>query len=188
MKIMIDMDDVLTNFNKAFLDMAGEMFGTPRDIEIENWDFWKSVPGLSLEMEEKVWERITGTENFYETLPVYASRKDLDRLNHVLVDGRHEVYFVTSRFPVKGRSVQAQSQEWLRKYLDTNVSVIVNSSKGELCRLIGIDYAIDDAPHHVENLIGHGITTYIIDWPYNRHIDHRFRVSTLGEFFDCISI
>lgn len=188
MKIMIDMDDVLTNFNKAFLILANEMFGTPVDIKIENWDFWKSVPGLSLEMEEKIWERITATENFYETLPLYASEKDLTRLREILIDGTHEIYFVTSRFPVKGRSVQYQSQKWLQKYLGTNVSVIVNSSKGELCRLLGIDFAIDDAPHHIDNLLNHGITTYIIDWPYNRFIDHRLRVSSLGEFFDCISI
>lgn len=188
MKIMIDMDDVLTNFNQAFLREANGMFGTPDDIKIENWDFWKSVPGLTLEMEEKIWEKITATENFYETLPLYASKDDLARLRQLLIEGIHEIYFVTSRFPVKGRSVQSQSQKWLQKYLDTNVSVIVNSTKGELCKLLGIDYAIDDAPHHINNLLTHGIATYIIDWPYNRYINHRFRVSSLGEFFDCISI
>ncbi|MBO8167293.1 MAG: hypothetical protein DRP32_08640 [Thermotogae bacterium] len=186
MKIMIDMDDVLTNFNVAFLEVANEMYGTPVDTTITVWDFWKCVPGLTLEMEEKVWERIKSTKNFYESLPAYASPRDLKRLADLLDEGIHEFYFITSRFPTKGRSVQAQSQRWLEKHLGRSGAVIVSSNKGQLCQILGIEYAVDDAPHHIENLLNHGINTYIIDWPYNRHIEHRFRVKTLGDFLDSI--
>ncbi|PNE22933.1 5'-nucleotidase [Mesotoga sp. Brook.08.YT.4.2.5.1] len=189
MKIMIDIDDILSNFNLAFLKIANEMFEeVPMDVEVKVWDFWKSVPNLTLDMEERVWERIRNTPNFYEFLPPYASPKELKRLGSLVAQGCHEFYFITSRFPTKGRSVQLQSQRWIQKKIGEPVSVIVSSRKGELCKVLGIDYAVDDAPHHVENLLDHGINTYIMDWPYNRHIDHRLRVKNLGEFLDSVLV
>ncbi len=189
MKIMIDIDDILTDFNRAFLRIAHEMFEeVPLEVEVRVWDFWKSVPNLTLEMEEKVWEVIRNTEDFYESLPPYASEEDLMRLGDLIAEGRHEFYFITSRFPTKGRNVQIQSQRWIQKVIDEPVSVIVSSRKGELCEVLGIEYAVDDAPHHIENLLDHGINTYILDWPYNRHIEHRLRVKSLGEFLDSILI
>ncbi|MFO7881224.1 MAG: hypothetical protein R6U52_01645 [Kosmotogaceae bacterium] len=188
MRIMIDMDDVLTDFNKAFLQVAHEMYGTPLKVEIKEWDFWKNVPDLSLEKEEKVWEKLTNTENFYETLPLYATEEDLKRLAAILKEGKHDIYFITSRFPIKGRSVQAQTQRWLEKHLGVSGAVIVSSNKGELCRVLGVEAAVDDAPHHINNLIDHGINTYILDWPYNRDIEHRLRVKNIGEFFNNIFV
>jgi hypothetical protein len=186
---MIDIDDILSNFNLAFLKsrmkclkkcqwMLRSRYGT----------FGKACPILSLDMEERVWERIRNTPNFYEFLPPYASPKELKRLGSLVAQGCHEFYFITSRFPTKGRSVQLQSQRWIQKKIGEPVSVIVSSRKGELCKVLGIDYAVDDAPHHVENLLDHGINTYIMDWPYNRHIDHRLRVKNLGEFLDSVLI
>ena len=189
MKIMIDIDDILTNFNLAFLRIAHEMYDeVPIEVEVKIWDFWKSVPNLTLEMEERVWERIRNTPNFYKSLPSYASDEDLRRLGELIAEGQHEVYFITSRFPTKGRNVQTQSQRWIQEEIGQPVSVIVSSRKGELCEVLGIEFAVDDAPHHIENLLDHGINTYIMDWPYNRHIDHRLRVKSLGEFLDSVLI
>lgn len=188
-KIMVDMDDILTNFNYAFMEVASEMFSSiSLDAEPKEWDFWRSVPNLTLEIEEKVWEKIRRTPNFYETLPAYASERDLRRLGKLVREGEHEIYFITSRFPTSGRSVQAQTQQWLIKYIGEPGAVIVSLRKGELCRVLGIDFAVDDAPHHIENLLLHGVNTYIMDWPYNRHIEHRFRVKNLGEFLDSIMV
>jgi len=189
MRVMIDMDDILTNFNLAFLEIAHDLFEeVPVNAEVKLWDFWKSVPNLTLEKEEKVWEVIRNTHNFYEILPAYASDEDLKRLARLLREGEHEIYFITSRFPTRGRSVQSQSQRWLLEKIGEPGSVIVSSRKGEICQALGIEYAVDDAPHHIENLLDHGIATYIMDWPYNRHIDHRLRVKNLGEFLDSIMI
>ncbi len=187
MKVMIDMDDILTNFNLAFLQIAHRMYEeVPVSVEVKVWDFWKSVPNLTLEMEERVWEAIRSTPNFYESLPAYADRDDLLRLAEIMRAGRHEIYFITSRFPTKGRTVQAQSQRWILEHVGEPGAIIVSSRKGELCQVLGVELAVDDAPHHIENLLDHGINTYIRDWAYNRHIDHRLRVKNLGEFLDCI--
>ena len=53
-KVMIDVDDVLTNFNRAFLEISNLLFGTPLDVEITVWEFHKCVPGLDYEKEMQV--------------------------------------------------------------------------------------------------------------------------------------
>ena len=51
MKVMIDMDDVLTNFNLAFLQVAHRMYEeVPVNVEVKVWDFWKGVPNFTLDM------------------------------------------------------------------------------------------------------------------------------------------
>ncbi len=183
---MIDVDDVLTNFNKAFLQLSHELFKTPDDVQITVWDFHKCVPGLSYEMEQVVWEKIRETENFYETLPVYASQQDLSLLRKIIQTGKHEIIFITSRFPTKGRTVEEQTILWIEKHVGVTPKVFVTPKKGQLCKELGIELALDDAPHHLHDLISHGIEAVVMDWSYNRHLTDLPRVKTLGEFIKLI--
>ncbi|HOJ87802.1 MAG TPA: hypothetical protein PLP64_03835 [Pseudothermotoga sp.] len=184
---MIDVDDVLTNFNKAFLQLSHELFGTPTDIQIEVWDFYKCVPGLTYEMEQIVWEKIRQTDDFYLTLPAYASQEDLLLLRKVIQTGEHEIFFITSRFPTKGKSIEEQTTLWIENHVGVTPKVFVTSKKGQFCKELSIELALDDAPHHINDLTNHGIPTVIMDWSYNRHIKNLPRVRTLGEFIALIS-
>ncbi len=179
---MIDVDDVLTNFNRAFLEVASNLFSTPIDVQITVWEFHKCVPGLDLEKEMRVWEAIENTEDFYEKLPPYASKEDIQLLKDVVGEGNVEVYLITARFPVKGKSVEEQTRNWIRKYVGLDLPVIVTTSKGKRCKELGISIALDDAPHHIRDLLEHGISTVVMDWPYNRHMDSLPRVRSLAEF------
>lgn len=183
---MIDVDDVLTDFNSAFLNLCHEFFGTPKDVQITVWDFYKCVPGLTYEMEQIVWKKIKQTENFYESLPVYASQEDLLLLKEFIEAGRHDIFFITSRFPTKGKTVEEQTTFWIEKYVGIRPRVFVTPKKGMLCRQLEIRLALDDAPHHIEDLTNHGIQTVVMDWSYNRHITNLPRVKTLKEFIKLI--
>lgn len=183
---MIDVDDVLTNFNKAFLELSHRLFGTPLDIQITVWDFYRCVPGLSYEMEQIVWEKIKETEDFYETLPAYASQEDLLMLKDFIQKADHEVFFITSRFPTRGKTVEEQTVLWIERYVGIKPRVFVTSKKGMFCKELKINLALDDAPHHIEDLMNHGISTVVMDWSYNRHIANLPRVKTLGEFIKLI--
>ncbi|WP_245530601.1 5' nucleotidase, NT5C type [Pseudothermotoga thermarum] len=181
---MIDVDDVLTNFNRAFLEIANRLFSTPIDVEITVWEFHKCVPGLDLEKEMKVWEEIENTEDFYEKLPLYASQEDIQILKDVVNKKLAEVYLITARFPVKGKSVEEQTKNWVKKHIGLDLPVIVTSSKGKKCQKLGISIALDDAPHHIKDLIDHGIPTVVMDWPYNRYLNGLPRVRSLKEFLE----
>lgn len=180
---MIDIDDVLTNFNRAFLEISNKLFSTPVEVEITVWEFHKCVPGLDYDKEMIVWETIENTEDFYEQLPLYASQEDLELLRQVVKIGV-DVYLITARFPVKGKTVEEQTRNWIEKYLGLELPVIVTSSKGKKCKEIGISLALDDAPHHIQDLIEQGIPTVVMDWPYNRHLDSLPRVKSLKEFLE----
>lgn len=187
MNIMIDIDDVLSDFNKKFLEVANKNFKTPLNIEIVHWNFHKSIPDFTKEMEESVFDIIRNTEDFYECLQPYSNDEEFDFLGKLMEKGEHRFYFITSRFETKGKPVEEQSRIWLKKHLKKDVKVFVSSNKGELCKELGIELAIDDSPHHIINLIDNGINTYIMDWAYNRHIDHKKRVYSLGDFLNVIS-
>ncbi|MEJ5229777.1 MAG: hypothetical protein WHT65_07215 [Pseudothermotoga sp.] len=184
---MIDVDDVLTNFNIAFLRLCHEQFGTPGDVQIKEWDFHKSIPGLTFEMEQLIWERIKQTENFYETLPVYASEEDLLLLRQTILEGEHDFYFITSRFPTKGKSVEEQTRFWIEQHVGIQPQIFVTPRKGRLCKELRVEIALDDAPHHIEDLTNHGIRTVVMDWSYNRHIKDLPRVKSLGEFIQLLN-
>lgn len=183
---MIDVDDVLTDFNGAFLSLCHELFGTPKALQIALWEFHKSVPGLTYEMEEVVWKKIKDTENFYETLPVYAPQEDLLLLREIVEKGLHDIFFITSRFPTKGKTVQEQTMAWIERHVGIKPKVFVTPRKGMLCRELQIEVALDDAPHHIEDLTNHGIRTVVMDWPYNRHLTGLPRVKTISQFIKLI--
>lgn len=183
---MVDVDDVLTDFNSAFLNLCHELFGTPKDVQITVWDFYKCVPGLTYEMEQVVWKKIKDTENFYESLNVYGSKEDLVLLRKVVERGDHDIFFITSRFPTKGKTVEEQTVSWIERHVGIRPKVFVTPKKGMLCRELGIEIALDDAPHHIEDLTNHGIRTVIMDWSYNRHIKNLPRVKTISEFIKLI--
>ncbi len=184
---MIDIDDVLSDFNKKFLEIANENFKTPLNIEIVHWNFHKSIPGFTKKMEGYVFDIIRNTEDFYESLQPYSKKEEFDLLSKLIENNEHSFYFITSRFETKGKSVEEQSQIWIKKYLKKDVNVFVSVNKGELCKELNIEIAIDDSPQHIIDLIDNGINTYIMDWAYNRHIDHSKRVSSLGNFLSIIS-
>lgn len=186
MVVMIDVDDVLADFNKAFLQLAHEMFNTPVDVEIRVWDFHLSIPGLTREKELLVWQRIRETENFYESLPTFATVEDFENLRNFVLHFNCECVFITSRFPTKGRSVEVQTTNWIRKHVGVEPKVLVTSEKGSLCRKIGIQKALEDAPHHICDLTVNGIETVIMDWPYNRKIKGLPRVKSVTEFLSLI--
>jgi hypothetical protein len=186
MRIMIDIDDVLSNFNRKYLEIANEQFGSPLNIEIKHWDFHKSIPGFTREMEKHVFGIIKNTYNFYETLPPYSSEEEFAFLKKLIDEDEHEFYFITSRFKTKGRPVKEQSETWIKKYLKRDIKVFVTRDKGKLCRELQVDFAIDDSPEHIQNLIDNDINIYIMDWAYNRFIKHDFRVNSLAEFLNII--
>lgn len=188
MKIMIDVDDVLADFNGAFIDLSHELFGTPKDVEITEWDFYRCIPGLTREMEQEVWNIIKNRENFYETLKPFAREEDFSLLREVILSKRYEIFFVTSRFPVRGRSVEEQTCRWIKRHIGGSISplVYVTSKKGALCEKMNISIALDDAPHHIDNLICHGISVVVMDWPHNRQFVDLPRVKNLKEFFHVV--
>lgn len=137
LRLGIDVDGVLADFRTAFHTLATAELG-PRnssDIEAE----------LSKGDIERLWKAVARLPNWWADLPAYEPEQ-IKRLYELARSGRWEVFFMTSRPPSAGDSVQLQTQVWLEQhgfYLPA-VMTAPAGARGELARALRLDLVVDD--------------------------------------------
>lgn len=93
-----------------------------------------------------VWERVTATTNFWETLREIEPGS-LKRLAELAQSRRWEVIFLTSRPSTEGDTVQRQSQRWLEQQGYPLPSLFVTKgSRGQIASALSLDVVVDDNP------------------------------------------
>jgi len=81
----------------------------------------------------------------------------------------HEIFFITARPGFK--KVRKITEEWLVKYnfpLNKNNLFMSSQNKSKIALSNQIDLFFEDDPFHINNLIKNGISTVVVDRPYNR--------------------
>ncbi len=173
MRIGFDIDGVLADFNKAFIDLIVHTTGAnlfpARPFDIPMWDYPQHYGYNGAQLKE-VWGIITASESFWATLPPYADAKEtLNRLTEANQVEGHDVYFVTSRPGVRAK---AQTEQWLWNNGYTGVpTVLISSRKGVSADAIELDTYIDDRDVNIVDVIttrGVKTRTYLVDRPWNR--------------------
>lgn len=138
----MDLDDVLADFIKEFMQLAHKRFGVDPNLRPTSWE-WDDV-NMTADMVKDVWKDIIATENFWEKLDVVEGVEP--RLIKQL-DNNVKLYFPTARALVKGDDVGKQSARWIRHYFGVDIpTVIVSSEKGEMAKALKYDYFVDDRP------------------------------------------
>jgi hypothetical protein len=136
LRLGVDVDGVVADFRSAFRALAErELDRSPEDVEGE----------LEKADVEKLWKVVAATSNWWLDVPPYEPEQ-IVRLYDEARRRRWEVFFVTSRPPSAGDSVQLQTQVWLEKqgfYLPA-VLTTPAGARGELARSLRLDLAIDD--------------------------------------------
>jgi hypothetical protein len=136
LRLGVDVDGVVADFRSAFRALAErELDRSPEDVEGE----------LAKADVEKLWKVVAATFNWWLDVPPYEPEQ-IVRLYDEARRRRWEVFFVTSRPPSAGDSVQLQTQVWLEKqgfYLPA-VLTTPAGARGELARSLRLDLAIDD--------------------------------------------
>jgi hypothetical protein len=136
LRLGIDVDGVIADFRSAFRALAERELGRlPADAEAE----------LSRQEVDKLWEVVAGTSNWWLSVPAYEPDQ-LARLYDRARLSRWEVFFLTSRPPSAGDSVQLQTQVWLEQYGFYLPAVLTTpaGARGELARALRLDLALDD--------------------------------------------
>jgi hypothetical protein len=136
LRLGIDVDGVVADFRTAFRAVAERELGVaPDDIERE----------LSKSDIERLWRSVAATTNWWLDLPPYEPDQ-IARLYSQVRRARWEVFFMTSRPPSAGDSVQLQTQVWLERhgFLMPSVLTTPSGSRGELTRSLRLDLALDD--------------------------------------------
>jgi hypothetical protein len=136
LRLGIDVDGVVADFRRAFRALAEREFGiAAEDVEAE----------LSKADVERLWKSVAATTNWWVDVPAYEPEQ-IARLYAQARRSRWEVFFMTSRPPSAGDSVQLQTQVWLERFGFFLPSVLTTpaGARGEVARSLRLDLALDD--------------------------------------------
>lgn len=144
LRVGLDVDGVLADFRAAFHTLAASELGR-RGVE----------PELSKGDIERLWKAVARANNWWLDLPAYEPEQ-VARLYALSREKRWEVFFMTSRPPSAGDSVQLQTQVWLEKcgfYLPS-VMTAPAGARGELARALRLDLVVDDHLVNCMEIVG----------------------------------
>jgi len=136
LRLGIDVDGVVADFRRAFRSLAERELGiAPDDAESD----------LSKSDVERLWRKVGATANWWIDVPAYEPEQ-IARLYEQSRRGRWEVFFLTSRPPSAGDSVQLQTQVWLERlgFFLPSVLTTPAGARGEVARALRLDLAMDD--------------------------------------------
>ena len=181
-------DGVLANFTESFTEVGNKMYPgrVPKGFEPTDWNF----NGLfNAEEQDKIWEKIKATQNFWLGLsPYYDNVGHLAKWLVTVAD--QDVYFVTSRVQTAGMTVAKQTDWWLRACgiypVNNYIGMIVvpdSNKKAGVYAAVEIAYSIDDKAETVEqcdSVPDH--LAYLLDRPWNQHAEVKRRVANLGAY------
>jgi uncharacterized HAD superfamily protein len=176
LRIVVDMDGVLADWNGAFHQLLRDRGATLRrfedDLNPQLWD-WPQTYGATLQEEASAWEYINSHKNWWGTLESHADMGPLawETLNGLCWD--EEVYFVTQRERATGAT-----RNWLEGRITADAEFeVISTSKRKSAVLIGLepDLIIEDRLKTLQSyrdaarsLALTSCELLLVDRPYNR--------------------
>lgn len=171
MRIAIDIDGVLANWNAAFARKIGARL-PPEGPEHWNWPerFAAESPARAALVNR---EFAMSDETFWDELDPLEEDLDLRALTR-----DHQVFFITKR-PAEPW-MQELTAEWLYDYynLQFPTVIVTQGAKQPILDALGVEVALDDYWGNLRT--GDVLRTA----PYNRHINWDRRASGVKEFFE----
>lgn len=179
LKIGFDVDGVLADFSKRFTELANRKFN--KTVNYKDQTVWDYNEFYTPEEIESVWSDIKATTDFWF---------DLERLHRIplWVQNQHQLWFITSRVPVKGMPTELQTAGWLHWLQDINYPqvIVVNQwhEKPTLYKALHLDAFIDDKPETVTEMRKRHQNCYVMDQPYNSKVEvpEGYRVHNVEEY------
>lgn len=188
-KIGIDIDNVISNFNDTLLNEYLIHDKTLRNNGIINKNAKYIRNGMFdwNEEEEKSFYK-NNIERIVKNLDIIEGAKEyIDKLHN---DG-HVIYVITGRDNGEYTDPYNMTKNWLdSKHIYYDNLILTDSYdkhvKSKKCIEHHIDVMIDDSVSICSNCINNGIKTILMDTPYNRYADIE-RVKSWKEFYEVIS-
>ena len=190
--IGIDLDGVIVNFSKGFIELAREKYGKklPKlksSTDIKTWLFEEWYPITKEQVDELFNNDIDNSEDFWVNL--YLLDSDGWKLLRSKFSNSNEyrIYFITHRN--KGQNLFNQTVQWLKNHGWNSPQVIFSKEKHKVINGLDIEYFIDDNLEIcLEASEKTNAKTFIMDYPYNRieGNNNLIRVNNLKEFMNYI--
>ena len=192
MKLGLDLDGVLANFNEGFRRRLISANG--RDMNIQPnptgpyWD-WPQYYGYTNDEVKATWDSIRTDPDFWQYLEAMPGASAfLNWLWRIVADtnwnnGRFteehnvEVYFLTSRN--HGPMVKRQTELWLLRngWEGPATVLITRGSKGPIAKSLGLTHVLDDRPENLLSVMEHTMGDC---WPLLFHQEHNAEFDAEG--------
>ena len=189
MNIGIDIDNVISNFNdkllKEYIKHDKELRNT--GVVDKNASYIrKGMFDWTEEEDKKFYEG--NIERIAKELGVIKGAKKY--INKLHKDGHH-IYIITGRDNGEYTNPYNMTKDYLDKnniYYDELILTDAYDKHAKTLKCISknIDIMIDDTVNICNDCIENGITTILMDTPYNRYSDIQ-RVKSWKEFYKCVS-
>lgn len=188
MKIGIDIDNVISNFNDALLNeyLLHDKVLRNSGIIDENADIRRGMFDWNEDEETNFYQN--NIERIAKNLGVIEDAKEyIDKLHY---DG-HFIYIITGRNNGEYTDPYNMTKNWLDDngiYYDNLIltDAYDNCAKTKECLKHSIDIMIDDSVRICDDCIKNGITTILMDTPYNKYSNIQ-RVKNWKDFYRYIS-
>jgi len=189
MRIGIDIDNVISNFNEELLDEYIKYDKQLRNSGIinEKADYIRKGMFDWSETEEQYFYK-SNIERIAKNLKVKDGAKEyIDKLRE---DG-HYVCIITGRDNGEYKEPYNMTKEWLdNNSIKYDKLILTNAynkkEKATKCLENNIDIMFDDSVGNCKSCIDNNIKTFLMDTPYNRFTDIP-RVNSWEEFYEVIS-
>ena len=177
MRLGIDLDGVVADFNAGWMKLHGEEFGTDLTSDlVDTWDGLHRVGGFADMNEFWRWaEGGASRPSIFRHLDPYPDAIDSLRL---LRRRGHEIVIVTT----KPEWARTDTFRWLADHaVPTNEVHLADRKSNVAC-----DVYLDDAPHVLHELVEHRSDRSICRFvrPWNRPVDGTVDVTGWPEFVD----
>ena len=171
MKIGIDCDGVLANFNHAFVELTVRVLG--KDLypgpagtfDIFTWNYPEFFGYTSSDV-TKVWDHIKSDPDFWLNIPAYKNTKQAMKVLANLQQSNNDIYFITNRM---GVNAKRQTEKWLDRFDMMPTTVLLSKEKGFCATALALDAYIDDKWENCVDVAMQNdtIKVFCMDQPWN---------------------
>ncbi|MBQ6324286.1 MAG: nucleoside hydrolase [Bacilli bacterium] len=186
MRIGLDIDNVVTDFDKKILEEFYKEDKNKRNKGIVNPDgnWIKNMFDWSVEEVEKFFN-----ENMQEIAKILEPRKDAKYYMDKLLNEGHSLYLISHRAYPHYTEPYKVTKEWLKNN-DIHYTKLIlskDTNKSRECKENNIDIMFDDVRNNCHQLIESGIKCYLMGTNYNqRNLDGLDVVQDWKELYEVI--
>jgi 5'(3')-deoxyribonucleotidase len=170
LKIMLDLDNSVSDFNGQFIYYASTLgYKLDTNIIYNEWTLEKALFELSTEEATRVVNYIMSLDDFWLTMKPFSHA--IEYINWLAL--REDCYIVTSPWKMEDKYTNTKLL-WVEKNIPLlKNKVLFTHEKWKL----DMDVIIDDKPETLINCNNAGIVTIAIDYGYNKDIETDFRMN-----------
>ena len=188
MRIGVDIDNVLSNFNEILLNKYIEHDKSINGKGIVNQDVYiRDMFNWDKEYEEKFYK-----ENIEYFASLFEPIEECSKYVKLLKEEGNTIYIISGRDNGEYSNPYKMTIDWLKKYDIVYdklflVDAYNSHSKTEICLEYNIDVMIDDSKRMCKDIKDNGIRALLMDTPYNRDTNEFERVNSWKEIYNKLS-